>query len=324
MRVEVRRGARGSARALALLCFWASVLVLRSAQAEPSYPAAYLDYSPCIDCHTSATPTFNTAGLTTFGDQWQHLSCYLNPWASAACAGLAAQDTDGDGYSNAQEINFDTNPNVPGDINECYEATGATCSANAYCDDTGKPGKGDWTCLCPAGFTTGGSGQSTTCTDIDECAVNQGGCTANSHCVNKPGSFTCQCDSGYFGNGNIAGGCSPHDYCFPAPCSPLSTCSAAGSAVSCSACPDGFRAGPGNTCVDIDECATNNGGCDPATVCTNTVGYRSCGACPPGSVGDGVSGCTPRAVIKRARRTRLVPRARRRNARVCRGFLAMA
>ena len=31
--------------------------------------------------------------------------------------------------------------------------------------------------------------------DIDECAVDNGGC--GQICVNKPGSFECQCKEGY-------------------------------------------------------------------------------------------------------------------------------
>src|SRR5690606_7936609 len=37
-----------------------------------------------------------------------------------------------------------------------------------------------------------------------------------------------------------------------------------------------------SSCVDIDECATTNGGCDLLTSCTNTPGSRTCGACPGG------------------------------------------
>ena len=36
-------------------------------------------------------------------------------------------------------------------------------------------------------------------------------------------------------------------------------------------CPAGYEL-VGNTCVDINECLTNNGGCDPLTTCTNTPG----------------------------------------------------
>ena len=44
--------------------------------------------------------------------------------------------------------------------------------------------------------------------------------------------------------------------------------------------------GNGFTCVDINECAVNNGGCSlaPRVQCVNTEGSRTCGPCPSGSI----------------------------------------
>ncbi len=42
--------------------------------------------------------------------------------------------------------------------------------------------------------------------DIDECATGASMCTANSHCVNTPGSFNCECDVGFQGNGSLCDG----------------------------------------------------------------------------------------------------------------------
>ena len=36
--------------------------------------------------------------------------------------------------------------------------------------------------------------------DIDECAVNSGGCNSQLVCVNTPGSFECLCPVGYNGD----------------------------------------------------------------------------------------------------------------------------
>ncbi len=47
----------------------------------------------------------------------------------------------------------------------------------------------------------------------------------------------------------------------------------------------------GGGCVDVDECATGDGGCDPLTTCMNEVGSFGCSACPTGYSGTGLTGC---------------------------------
>ena len=36
---------------------------------------------------------------------------------------------------------------------------------------------------------------------IDECSINNGGCSSNAGCMNLPASFSCTCNLGYTGNG---------------------------------------------------------------------------------------------------------------------------
>jgi hypothetical protein len=72
----------------------------------------------------------------------------------------------------------------------------------------------------------------------------------------------------------------------PLPANGQATCQASTCGLSCT---PGFRPS-GNTCVDVDECATGNGGCSANASCTNTVGARTC-ACRNGFTGDGVT-CT--------------------------------
>jgi len=59
-------------------------------------------------------------------------------------------------------------------------------------------------------------------------------------------------------------------------------------------CKTGYVAQAGNmtACVDVNECATSNGGCAPAAeaTCTNTPGSRTC-MCKPGYTGNGLT-CT--------------------------------
>jgi hypothetical protein len=44
---------------------------------------------------------------------------------------------------------------------------------------------------------TGYWGDGETCSDIDECSLNDPPCTTHGVCVNNEGSFVCNCDSGY-------------------------------------------------------------------------------------------------------------------------------
>jgi cysteine-rich repeat protein len=55
--------------------------------------------------------------------------------------------------------------------------------------------------------------------------------------------------------------------------------------------------GDPSQCVDVDECATNNGGCDPLTACSNEPGTFSCSPCPPSHLGDGSTGCAAATVL---------------------------
>jgi len=43
-------------------------------------------------------------------------------------------------------------------------------------------------------------------TDVDECAMNNGGCSEFATCTNIPDSFICICNHGYTGDGFICTG----------------------------------------------------------------------------------------------------------------------
>ncbi len=57
------------------------------------------------------------------------------------------------------------------------------------------------------------------------------------------------------------------------------------------ACPAGYQSNGQNVCVDVNECASNNGGCHALTTCSNSPGGFACGPCPAGYSGTGESGC---------------------------------
>jgi len=117
-----------------------------------------------------------------------------------------------------------------------------------------------------------------------------------------------ECAEGFVEDDN--GVCQDINFCLDAPCHSLSTCTDDITTFSCSACPSGYAGDGIGTlgCINIDECATDNGGCweDPSggggkVQCTDTPGAYTCGACadiagPVQYRGDGssctaVSGC---------------------------------
>ena len=141
------------------------------------------------------------------------------------------------------------------------------CGANATCSNS----VGSFTCSCDSGYS--GDGQN--CTDIDECASNNGGCDKNAACSNSPGSFSCSCKTYWSGDGKT---CSDIDEC----ASNNGGCGAVG-AYKCT-----NNAGAAPTCSDIDECAAGTANCSANANCTNSVGSFAC-SCKPGFFGNGTT-----------------------------------
>ncbi|XP_059551953.1 nidogen-2 [Myotis daubentonii] len=176
---------------------------------------------------------------------------------------------------------------TPVPVNPCYDGS-HTCGPTAQC----YPGTGvDYTCKCAPGYQADGR----SCMDLDECATGFHRCGPNSVCINLPGSYRCECRSGYrFAEDQYT--------CVliappPNPCEDGShTCAPTGQArcvhlggstFSC-VCLPGYT-GNGHQCTDVDECLENR--CHPSATCYNTPGSFSC-RCQPGYHGDGLQ-CTP-------------------------------
>ncbi len=140
--------------------------------------------------------------------------------------------------------------------------TGAGCGAGYFCDPVSKrcaPGcrlPGD----CPIGAT---------------CSAGVCGCPAGQHACGQ----LCVSNSAITSCGTSCSAC-------PSTANGTTTCDGSSCGV---ACASGYQRS-GNACVDVNECATGNGGCSTNATCTNTPGSRTC-ACRAGFTGDGVT-CT--------------------------------
>ena len=89
-------------------------------------------------------------------------------------------------------------------MDECSVADGACNGLNAgVCVNEVNQG---YNCSCNSGFqfVTISEEGIASCEDVDECDVDANACpdTRHTSCINKVGSFTCECDDGYINNDN--------------------------------------------------------------------------------------------------------------------------
>ncbi|XP_055571561.1 nidogen-2 isoform X1 [Falco cherrug] len=191
-------------------------------------------------------------------------------------------------------------------VNPCHDST-HTCEATARC----QPGAGmEYTCECAAGYHRAGRG----CRDVDECAEGLSQCGPFTVCLNVPGSYRCECHSGYrpAEDGQACVPLAPaSNPCEDGshPCAPRDRARClprAGGRPACECLP-GYT-GDGIDCSDVDECAENP--CHLAATCYNMPGSFSC-RCQPGYEGDGFQ-CTQEGSTQRltpCQHERLYPRA---------------
>ncbi|CAB4005879.1 adhesion G -coupled receptor L3-like, partial [Paramuricea clavata] len=104
-------------------------------------------------------------------------------------------------------------------------------------------------------------------------------CHPNATCTDNEGSFVCECNVGYSGNGF---NCSNINECLINPCHPNATCTDNEGSFVCE-CNVGFS-GSGFNCSNINECSTNP--CHPNATCTDNEGSFVC-ECNVGFSGNG-------------------------------------
>lgn len=204
-----------------------------------------------------------------------------------------------------------TSPGTCADVNECTPARSASLcpGANAACvnldpTDAANPEHKRYRCDCQSGFTLQGG----VCVDADECTAPTtcGEDLGAGECTNLPngGGYDCTCAAGYHETDpstqpGVARTCVDNRECdSPTTCGEdvsAGTCTELTGSYSCQ-CHSGYErpsSSAFDTCADINDCSTNNGGCNATHgKCTNNVGApRTCG-CDPGYSGDGIASCT--------------------------------
>ena len=110
-----------------------------------------------------------------------------------------------------------------------------------------------FTLLCLIGYT----GDGRACSDLNECSINNGGCSMSPRvpCTNTIGSRTCgSCPEGVF-----------------ALTCPFLSLSNRIDLCTCLFCVQGYS-GDGVTCTFVGVCAVNNGGCASVAMCLNLPG----------------------------------------------------
>ena len=119
------------------------------------------------------------------------------------------------------------------------------------------------------------------CVDIDECKEIEDACSSNENCVNRMGSFDCDCKTG-FRRDNFTQACVDINECqlHIDNCLPTQRCD---NTLGSFACVRFLSCGTGYTlnaateiCEDDDECALGTHNCVEGYFCRNTLGSFRC------------------------------------------------
>jgi len=195
-------------------------------------------------------------------------------------------NTDGAFDCNCQDGYFRGEDGTCVDLDECADTSACQAADPAHtlaCHNH----EGGFSCVCDTVGYTDIDGQ---CVDIDECIEDQ---CDHGTCRNKPGSFECDCESGWQGifcevdidecADERSSPCNEDEYCANSQgsfsCHAKCDCGAgqecdAGDG-SCFCTDEGYESTPvDGVCVDIDECVSDP--CEVGQNCVNTQGGYEC------------------------------------------------
>ena len=181
------------------------------------------------------------------------------------------------------------NPGYIGDGKICEEGTCTDdmCPMNQECV---MPTSHN--CRCKHGFKLKSwkANQTDICVDTDECSTLKGICHEKAVCRNFPGGYECNCQFGYFGDGQT---------CFPGSCTDINCPPSDGKECvsprsNLCKCREGYEFDNSSVCVDVDEC--RKGLCDKNANCANEPGNFSC-SCSIGYAPVDAVSCTNKTVV---------------------------
>ena len=110
--------------------------------------------------------------------------------------------------------------------------------------------------------------------DFNECQAGVGRCHADATCINEEPGRSCECNSGYDGNGF---NCTDINECDirNGDCGDGAVCHNEPGTHRCESCGDGFMPS-GSQCVNVNECTDGTHTCGSNAACTDTVGSFTC------------------------------------------------
>ncbi|XP_031619500.1 fibrillin-2 isoform X2 [Contarinia nasturtii] len=206
-----------------------------------------------------------------------HLSCIdIDECALPNACGADSKCINTDG-------SFHCNPHCPigyelSETNECIDKNECDENAPKSCSHQCTNTPGSFVCSCPNGMKL--ASDLSTCIDINECAINNGGC--DQKCVNIEGDMYCECDLDGFTLADDKKTCISSDPCGLKNGGCAHVCEPLNGKAQCF-CYKGFElnASDNRSCSDINECLLNHG-CEGK--CTNTIGSYKCDKkdCPKG------------------------------------------